>query len=578
VECPRRRIWLYVISLCSGVVISTDTFSDPNRAHRSPVDRGLLVSPEITDVRVLRQNWTDEIARHYYNMPQGSRLLRYRWFLNLEQADSNRLFRDEDNIRSLGYLPRSPARDNPDGLPIGFVKDEGYVGMTCAACHTAQINYRNTAWLVDGAPTLGDGEMLLRKLENALKSTLDESAKFDRFARAVLKENDSPASRTKLRNDLRTAIDKRSRYNARNLPGSTEPRFGPARIDAFGGILNEVAVTFAHVPDNKTKADAPVSYPCLWDTPQHDVVQWNGSAPNTVTNDDDGAVGTNQIGALRRNIGEVVGVFADVETTNDPGLTGGYASSVNRGNLIEMEELLRQLWSPLWPKEFGQPDADRVAKGKTLYMANCVVCHKLIIRNDETRQVKAVMADVGTDKTMARNFTRTAKSGVFKGRRLLDSPNEFAPEEPLARLLKHIVERVMIGGHIIDPDSEIPSRYAAHNTAPLKDLESADTSFAYKARPLNGIWATAPYLHNGSVPTLDDLLKPAKERIQRFRLGSLEFDPEKVGFRTEKGEYEFDTTASPGNSNTGHDVAGGAYRMIFTDLEREQLIEYLKTL
>src|SRR5690625_3270750 len=61
---------------------------------------------------------------------------------------------------------------------------------------------------------------------------------------------------------------------------------------------------------------------------------------------------------------------------------------------------------------------------------------------------------------------------------------------------------------------------------------------SYKARPLNGIWATAPYLHNGSVPTLYDLLLPAKRpddpedgeyRPDEFMVGSREFDPIKVG-------------------------------------------------
>jgi hypothetical protein len=634
------------------------TQSVPNAALRSAPDRNLLVSPQITSVRVLAQNWSDEMARKYYNTPQGSRLLRYQWFLNLEQADSDRPFRDEENIRSLGYLPRSSGPGNPDGLPVGFVKDEGYVGMTCAACHTAQVNYQNTAWLIDGGPTLGDGEMLLRKLESALKATFYDPAKFDHFARAVLGRKDAPAARSGLKKDLQAAIDKRSGYNARNLPRSNEPRFGPGRIDAFAGILNEVAVTFAHMPTNQTKADAPVSYPCLWDTPQHDKVQWNGIAENTEKEIGDLILGTNQIGALGRNVGEVVGVFADVDTNKDPGWVGGYASSVNRENLIQLENLVGELWSPLWPEEFGKPNPDLVAQGKKLYMQSCVSCHTLITRNDESRKVTAIMRDVGTDQTMAKNVaTRMGKTGVFKGRRFLLWPfKAIGAEEPLADLLSHIGQRVIVGSHLIDPDSQIPFRYAVNaiirtNGAEVagtfaelrfapngklaqavalsqsiaarqldepftatgeimatQDLErvsprlqqlskrmtisgeiatldlshlppaSVQVVFPYKARPLNGIWATAPYLHNGSVSNLDDLLKPAAERTKRFRLGSREFDPQKVGFRTDQGEYEFDTAASPGNSNAGHDFASGTYDRIFTNADREQLLAYLKTL
>lgn len=56
---------------------------------------------------------------------------------------------------------------------------------------------------------------------------------------------------------------------------------------------------------------------------------------------------------------------------------------------------------------------------------------------------------------------------------------------------------------------------------------------AYKARPLDGIWATAPFLHNGSVPTVYQLLSPQAERDQTFYRGSFEYDPRHLGYRTE---------------------------------------------
>ena len=55
----------------------------------------------------------------------------------------------------------------------------------------------------------------------------------------------------------------------------------------------------------------------------------------------------------------------------------------------------------------------------------------------------------------------------------------------------------------------------------------------YKARPLNGIWATAPYLHNGSVPNLDALLQPAAKRPLSFSIGVKTFDPVRVGYLTD---------------------------------------------
>ncbi len=64
---------------------------------------------------------------------------------------------------------------------------------------------------------------------------------------------------------------------------------------------------------------------------------------------------------------------------------------------------------------------------------------------------------------------------------------------------------------------------------------------AYKARPLEGIWATAPYLHNGSVPTLYALLQAPADRPKTFRVGSRLYDPAHVGYNTRR---EFPATAS----------------------------------
>ncbi|WP_137930677.1 di-heme-cytochrome C peroxidase [Mesorhizobium comanense] len=137
--------------------------------------------------------------------------------------------------------------------------------------------------------------------------------------------------------------------------------------------------------------------------------------------------------------------------------------------------------------------------------------------------------------------------------------------------------------------------YAARTAKGPADIAYLATP-RYRARPLDGIWATAPYLHNGSVPTLYDLLRPQGDRPQAFCVGPLEFDPEKVGLpvaittKPEKVECEagltrFDVTQR-GNSNLGHSFespADGSPRLgvIGRELkeeERSALIAYLKTL
>jgi mono/diheme cytochrome c family protein len=122
----------------------------------------------------------------------------------------------------------------------------------------------------------------------------------------------------------------------------------------------------------------------------------------------------------------------------------------------------------------------------------------------------------------------------------------------------------------------------------------------YKPRPLEGVWATAPFLHNGSVPTLYQMLLPPSKRDTKFFVGRREYDPKHVGFVTTPDDdgdddgFWLDTTLS-GNHNTGHAFAadaatwakhvqdpkanplpGGVIGPEFTDDERYAIIEYLK--
>src|SRR5690606_35089936 len=92
------------------------------------------------------QNWSGADSLWFYNVSQGSNLIPYDIFLHLEIAGGELLFRSDANMNRLRYLPQKPSLSNPDGLPVGWVKDDHqgqqYIGFTCAACHTSQINYK----------------------------------------------------------------------------------------------------------------------------------------------------------------------------------------------------------------------------------------------------------------------------------------------------------------------------------------------------------------------------------------------------------------------------------------------------
>jgi hypothetical protein len=100
----------------------------------------------------------------------------------------------------------------------------------------------------------------------------------------------------------------------------------------------------------------------------------------------------------------------------------------------------------------------------------------------------------------------------------------------------------------------------------------------YANHPLDGLWLRAPYLHNGSVPTVRDLLEPADRRPPTFYRGNDLIDAQKLGFVSDvasdkQGQYFLYDTKLPGNSNSGHDYG--------TDLaasEKEAIVEYLKTM
>ena len=142
--------------------------------------------------------------------------------------------------------------------------------------------FKNTTFdnTSDGGPGSGDLEALLKSLLKALQATKNRPDRFDRFAKTVLGNRDSEEERKTLKKQMETNIALRKNYNDRNLSKDSKHRSGFGRIDAFGAILNEVTVRFIGEDENHKPANAPVSYPFLWDTPHHDKVQWNGAAPN----------------------------------------------------------------------------------------------------------------------------------------------------------------------------------------------------------------------------------------------------------------------------------------------------------
>jgi hypothetical protein len=120
------------------------------------------------------------------------------------------------------------------------------------------------------------------------------------------------------------------------------------------------------------------------------------------------------------------------------------------------------------------------------------------------------------------------------------------------------------------------NQYTLYPASPYRFTHFHKTG-GYANQPLDGIWARAPYLHNGAVPTLRDLLDPPDARPKAFYRGDDVFDPTKVGFVHDIAEeaghrfFRFDTS-QPGNGNGGH-----VYGVTLRDADKNAIVEYLKT-
>ena len=189
--------------------------------------------------------------------------------------------------------------------------------------------------------------------------------------------------------------------------------------------------------------------------------------------------------------------------------------------------LTEMIRAPTYPR--GWPlDTAAANRGAAHYQRHCAVCHDVESKDPQARLHNPFV--IGTDIRRARQFDRRQE----------------ALHDKLFRTLR-------ISG------------YTQGEAPPFR------ATGKYWAVDLAGVWARSPYLHNGSVRTMWELLSPAKNRAQTFWRGTSVYDPQHMGF-VDDGSFRFDVSV-PGNSKAGHE-----YGADLADNERRDLIEYLKTL
>jgi hypothetical protein len=191
---------------------------------------------------------------------------------------------------------------------------------------------------------------------------------------------------------------------------------------------------------------------------------------------------------------------------------------------------IKSLPSPTYK---GTIDQQKVTEGKAIYEVNCSRCHGSSNNKNDYPNLLVSLESIGTDPALV--------STNFAYPQLLEWYNtSWFSKEPFAAKL------VAKKGYI--------------------------------APPLDGVWATAPYLHNGSIPTLEDLLNSSQRpKIWKRTFKSNDFDSKKMGWNyvvlTTKSDNQTYDTSIKGYGNQGH-----IYGDKLSVSERTNLMEYLKTL
>ena len=533
--------------------------------------------------------WTPKARAEFYAQDQGSPIIPLAWLRALRTAEGAPFL--GDGLARYGYLPNPAGKFN---LPVGFMPTgpQGRdAGMNCSACHTRQIVVGTQQYRIDGGPALSDFQAFLVDLDSAVARVLADEAAFAAFAADARSFGDT--SGTALRGNVEAWYARFHTIISRSLAGDVQ--WGLGRLDAVSMIYNRLVgldigppPTYM-IPGNIAPADAPVRYPFLWNAPKQDRTQWPGFAKN----------GDNLF-ALARNLGQVYGVFGVFHPQRSGDRVDFLAqNSTNWDGLDKIEELVGKIGWPRWPWALN---ASLVRDGERIFdrpwqQGGCVECHGKrdgAFRFIPPRRTWATpICDVGTDSKQYSILHRQVASGVYEGARRPFGQPLGARADTFDLLSMSVIGSILqkktgirLFKYGAAADASVPATHKLlaeqlqGTYAPATDKPCGDGSgpFKYESRVLEGIWAAAPYLHNGSVPTLADLLVPAEDRPKVFHLGN-RYDPRLAGLARDQGpNAKVRDTKGCGDRDSGESRCGHEFGTKLSDAEKLALLEYLKSI
>lgn len=544
----------------------------------------------------------------FYHTSQGSEIFPIRFLRALTDPKTGKPFMQD--LERFGLMPDP---DRTDGLAVGltlaktdFTAGLELVGITCAACHTGEFRYNGKGIRVDGAPNMFDMQAFYADMVGALTALESDSEMRRQFFERLFAESygeygflapvirpavllgqtaglfahrDALKARLSLAKVIQKAVAIRNaKPECQGSDAQCTSGFG--RLDAFNGTRNFILAQLSE--DNRVELNAPSKFPPVWNFKDYRWVEWT--------------LNTNSV--MERNFTETMGAGATVKLAKDFG-EDRFTSSIPARNMHKLERLSYYITPPVWPAQvFGPVNEDLVLAGEAVFAANCAGCHQYGPQDYEPNGLLTLrsfsLAQVGTDPGAA----LTVACPVPNPADLPVKKRQYSAEEAtLLQNCKGVEAGKPFEGYAFAEvvatavDAVKAKAYAAANVTPAEVREFEDTDRRgkvywrdtvledgkpYAARPLHGVWAAAPYLHNGSVPTLHDLLTPPGQRPKTFPIGHRDYDPVKVGFVTDlpadKVKYTVDT-AKTGNGNGGHH-----FGTTLPDDEKKALLEYLKTL
>jgi hypothetical protein len=445
------------------------------------------------------------------------------------------------NLTHLGLIPDADF-GWPIGLSRGKVKHLGglsAVGINCASCHVAEITATTDKKPIHilGTTSHFNVEAFFGSVLVATFKTSDP-ANMKKFLGAYLEgdpkifETTWSAQESKI-----TAAMKDDPFGAKNVAAGALHEIDGANLQTICTINTDLATrahsmlqlfhnmrAALHVPDQPPDKAPPSSGPGRNDafgllsasllqmqqpySPIKFGLVWNVDQRTWVHWDG------NTKSPIARNLLASLGLGAPMH---------GRHGDLEFAMVKRQTDLSEKIHPPRYPYAISQDDAKR---GESIFKANCDSCHG----GPESDKRLYSVAEVRTDPHRAEMFTQKLADGFNKFLAELESEGYKAPKE-----------------------------FGVRSTG------------KYFAATLGGVWARSPYLHNGSVRTMRELLTSPNQRAKTFHRGSRLFDPNDLGY-TDEGAYVFDTAGS-GNSNSGHD-----YGTHLSENDKRCLMEYLKTL